>query len=232
MSEFIRQRQVRSQERLRPATSLSFRWKSSNLEAADDTISPGPWTTQGRDLAISEPEPRLSNDQPCEMKAFQPGWNARKLPISNIADPSHARGKATRLSESKYMTRRILQTPRQRAAPKKASDYQFLAFFQSQTVGGDGEFSLCACPTSDLARLGGFGAIVDRGTPSHPQKPPSIYGAAGICRSCGCRLIWGGAAATSIDRQVPRFEANVPDPFAVYPIPKTPHMHRLIHHCE
>ena len=132
MSEVIRQRRVRLQERLRPATSLAFSWKSSNLKTADGAISPQP----------------------------------------------------------------------------------------------------CVCPTPDFVRLGDIGVVVDRGTPSYPQKPQSTYSAAGTCRSCGHQLIWSEAAASSVDCQVSRFEANVPDPFAVYPIQKAPHMHKLIHHCE
>jgi len=174
MGEFIRQRRVRLQEGLRPATSLPFSWKSSNLETADDAISPQSWRTQGQ----------------------------------------------------------ILRTLRQRRAPNKTPDDQFLALFQSPVVGGHGELSPCVCPTPDFVRLGDIGTVVDRGTPSYPQKSQSIYSAVGICRSCGHQLIWSEAAASSVDRQVSRFEANVPDPFAVYPIQKAPHMHKLIHHCE
>jgi hypothetical protein len=240
MSEFTRQRRIRLHERVRPATSLSFSWKSSNLETADDVIGPEPSSTQEQDLAINEPELMLDNDQSCETKVFQPGWNAIKFRISKFADPSHAREKAKRLPGSKYVTRQILRTPRQKIAPSKAPSDQFLAFSQSPVVGGHGEpvvgghgeLSPCVCPTPDLVQLGDVGAVLDRGTPSYPQKSQSIYSAVGICRSCGCQLIWNEAAASSTDRQVSRFEANVPDPFAAYPIRKAPHMHKLIHHCK
>jgi hypothetical protein len=232
MSEFTRQRRIRSQERLRPATSLSFSWKSSNLKTTDDAISPEPWSTQEQDLAINEPEARLDNDQSCETKAFRPGWNAIKFRISNFADPSHAREEAKRLPGSKYVTRRILRTPQQKITPSKDPGDQPLAFSQSPVVGGHGEPSPCVCPAPDLVQLGDVGAVSDRDTPSYPQKPQSIYSAAGTCRSCGRQLTWSEAATSPVDRQVSRFEVNVLDPFAAYPIRKAPHIHKLIHHCE
>jgi hypothetical protein len=232
MSDFTRRRRIRLQERLRPATSLSFSWKSSNLKTADDAISPEPWSTQGQDPAINESESKLDNDQQCETEVFRPDWSAAEFQVSNIADSSHAQEKATRLPGSKYVTRQILRTPRQRIAPSKAPEDQLPAFFQSSVVSGHGELSPCVCPTLDLVQSGDIEAVLDRGTPSYPQKTQSIYSAAGICRSCGGQLIWSEAAASSVGRQVSRFEANAPDPFAVYPIQKAPHMHRLIYHCE
>jgi hypothetical protein len=232
MSEFTRQRRIRLQERLRPATSFSFRWKSSNLETVDDAISPEPWSPQEQDLAINEPEPRLDNDQSCEAKVFQPGWNAIQFRISNFADPSHAREEAKRQPGNKYATRRILRTPRQKTTPGKDSGDQPLAFSQSPVVSRHGEPSPCVCPTPNLIQPGDVGAVSDRDTPSYPQKPQSIYSAAGICRSCGCQLIWSEAATSPVDCQVSRFEANIPDPFAAYPIRKAPHIHKLIHHCK
>ena len=221
MSEFTRQRRVRLQERLRPAMPLSFSWRSLNDETADDAISPEPWSTQGQGLTVNESESRLDNDQSCETKVSRPDWNATKFQISNIADP-----------ETKCVTRQILQTPRQRIAPNKAPDDQFLAFSKSPVDRGDRELSPCVCPTPDLVRLGDIGAVVDPGTPSYPQKSQPIYSAAGICRSCGCQPIWSEAAASSVDRQVSRSEANVSDPLTLCPIPKAPHIHKLIYHCE
>src|SRR5436309_1164604 len=97
MSEFTRQRRIRLQERLRPATSLPFSRKSSNVETAGGAFSPEPWSTQGQDLATNESEARLHDGQSCETKVFQPSWNATKFQISNFADSSQAREKATRL---------------------------------------------------------------------------------------------------------------------------------------